>query len=46
MSPHLADLEKPKATSGGGPQPFSLRKDGAGQALIIGLLVFYSYGWQ
>ena len=37
MSRHLADLEKPKATSGGGPQPFSLRKDGAGQALIIGL---------
>ena len=37
MSRHLADLEKPKATSGGGPQPFSIRKEGAGQALIIGL---------
>ncbi|MQF69889.1 GTP-binding protein, partial [SAR202 cluster bacterium AD-804-J14_MRT_500m] len=37
MSRHLAALERPKATSGGGPQPFSLRKEGAGQALIIGL---------
>ena len=32
----MADLEKPRATSTG-PQPFSLRKEGAGQAILIGL---------
>lgn len=37
MSRHLEELEKPKMTSGGGPQPFSIRKEGAGQVLIIGL---------
>ena len=33
----MADLEKPRATAGGGPQPFSIRKEGAGQAALIGL---------
>ena len=37
MSRHLEELEKTKTTSGGGPQPFSIRKEGAGQVLIIGL---------
>ena len=37
MSRHLEELEKPRATSGGGPQLFSIRKEGAGQVLIIGL---------
>ena len=32
----MADLEKPRATSSS-PQPFSLRKEGAGQATLIGL---------
>ena len=36
MSRHMEELEKPKSTSGG-PQPFSIRKEGAGQVLIIGL---------
>ena len=36
MSRHMEELEKPKSTSGG-PQPFSIRKEGAGQVLIVGL---------
>ena len=36
MSRHMEELEKPKSTSGG-PQPFSIRKEGAGQVLLIGL---------
>ncbi len=36
MARLMADLTKPKATSSG-PQPFSLRKEGAGQAVLIGL---------
>ena len=32
----MAELEKPRNTSSG-PQPFSLRKEGAGQAILIGL---------
>ena len=36
MSRHMEEVEKPQATSGG-PQPFSIRKEGAGQVLIIGL---------
>ncbi len=36
MSRHLEEVEKPRATSGG-PQPFSIRKEGAGQVLIVGL---------
>ena len=36
MARLMADLAKPKATSSG-PQPFSLRKEGAGQAVLIGL---------
>ena len=37
MSRHMTEMEKPKATSGGGPQPFNIRKEGAGQVLIVGL---------
>lgn len=33
----LQDLERPKVTSGGQPQPFSLRREGVGQAMLIGL---------
>lgn len=36
MSRLMEEVEKPQATSGG-PQPFSIRKEGAGQVLIIGL---------
>ena len=36
MARLTADLAKPRATSSG-PQPFSLRKEGAGQAVLIGL---------
>lgn len=37
MSRHLGELEKPRSASGGGPQPFNIRKEGAGQALVIGM---------
>ena len=33
----MEDLEKPSYTRSGGPQPFALRKEGAGQAVLIGL---------
>ncbi|MCE2404927.1 MAG: 50S ribosome-binding GTPase [Dehalococcoidia bacterium] len=36
MARLMADLAKPK-TTGSGPQPFSLGKEGAGQAILIGL---------
>ena len=36
MARLTADLAKPRATSSG-PQPFSLRKEGTGQAILIGL---------
>lgn len=36
MSRHLEELEKPKQTGARGPQPFSIKKEGVGQALIIG----------
>ena len=36
MSRHMEEVEKPRGTSGG-PQPFSIRKEGAGQVLIVGL---------
>ena len=31
------ELERPKYTSSGQPQPFALKKEGAGQAMLIGL---------
>ena len=37
LSRHLEQLEKPSATRSGGPQPFNIKKDGAGQVVIIGL---------
>ena len=37
MARLMEELEKPRPTGGGGPQPFSLRKEGAGQAVLIGL---------
>ncbi len=33
----MEELETPRHTSSGQPQPFSLRKEGAGQAVLIGL---------
>jgi len=36
MAQLMEELSKPRAKSGGGPQPFNIRKEGAGQALIIG----------
>ena len=37
MARLMEDLERPKHTSSGQPQPFALRKEGAGQAILIGL---------
>ena len=37
LSKHLEQLEKPSATRSGGPQPFNIRKEGAGQVVIVGL---------
>ena len=37
MARLVEDLEKPKQTSSGQPQPFAIRKEGAGQAILIGL---------
>ncbi|MQF64708.1 TGS domain-containing protein [SAR202 cluster bacterium AC-409-J13_OGT_754m] len=37
LSRHLEQLEKPSATRSGGPQPFNIRKEGAGQVVVIGL---------
>ena len=33
----MAELEKPKAAARGQPQPFALRKEGAGQAVLVGM---------
>ena len=33
----MEELEKPRQTSGGQPEPFAIRKEGAGQAVLIGL---------
>ena len=33
----LQQLERPRATSKGQPEPFSIRRDGIGQAVLIGL---------
>jgi ribosome-interacting GTPase 1 len=37
MARLMAELERPRRTAGGQPEPFSLRKEGAGQAILIGL---------
>ena len=37
MARLMEELEKPRHTSSGQPEPFSLRKEGAGQAVLIGL---------
>ena len=37
MARLMEDLERPKYTSSGQPQPFALRKEGAGQAMLISL---------
>ena len=37
MARHMGELEKPSNTGSGQPEPFSLRKDGAGQVILIGL---------
>ena len=33
----MDELEKPTATSSGQPQPFAIKKEGAGQAVLVGL---------
>ena len=33
----MDELEKPSATSSGQPQPFAIKKEGAGQAVLVGL---------
>ena len=37
MARLMEELEKPRSTGGGQPQPFALRKEGAGQAVLLGL---------
>ena len=37
MARLMEELKKPSNTRSGGPQPFSIRKEGAGQAALIGL---------
>ena len=37
MARLMDELEKPRYTSSGQPEPFALRKEGAGQAMLIGL---------
>ena len=37
MARLMEELEKPSYTRSGGPQPFALRKEGVGQAVLIGL---------
>ncbi|MBM3926533.1 MAG: TGS domain-containing protein [SAR202 cluster bacterium] len=39
MAKHMEEMEKPRAggPGSGGPQPFNIRKEGAGQVLLIGL---------
>ena len=37
MARHMEELEKPRSVGSGQPEPFALRKEGAGQAILIGL---------
>ena len=37
MARLMEELEKPTYTSGGQPQPFAIRKEGAGQVMLVGL---------
>ena len=37
MARLMEELERPSYTSGGQPEPFALKKEGAGQAILIGL---------
>ena len=37
MARLMDDLERPRNISSGQPQPFALRKEGAGQAVLVGL---------
>ena len=37
MARLMADLEKPSSTGSSQPEPFALRKEGAGQAMLVGL---------
>ena len=37
MARLMEELEKPRYTSSGRPEPFAIRKEGAGQAVLIGL---------
>ena len=37
MARLMDDLEKPSNTRSGQPQPFAIRKEGAGQAILVGL---------
>jgi len=37
IAQHMEEIERPRRIGGGQVQPFSLRKEGAGQAVLIGL---------
>ena len=37
MARLMEELEKPSRTAGGRPEPFAIRKEGAGQATLVGL---------
>lgn len=37
LARHMEELEKPRRTGSGQPEPFALRKEGTGQAVLLGL---------